>query len=247
MSGTFVKAYRFIFVLILISTGVALERIGVIGYLSDPYELHYTLVLIKQHMYMVAVSMLMATGLGLSVGIIFTRPKFKKYAGIVMYIVGLGQTIPSLAVIALAMSFLGIGFKPAIFALFVYSVLPIARNTLAGIIAIPGWIIDAAKGMGMTNARILFQVELPNAMQVILTGFRVSLVINIGTAALAFIIGAGGLGELIFVGIDLMRPDQLLAGAIPVTLMALFADYLVELLGLVLVSRGLRLKEEMGS
>jgi len=247
MCKTLGKANRFVLVLIWLIAGISLERFGVIDYLSDTYELRYTLVLTGQHIFMVAISMLMATILGLGVGITFTRSRFKKYAGIVMYIVGLGQTIPSLAVIALAMSFLGIGFKPAIFALFVYSVLPIARNTLAGITAIPGWIIDAAKGMGMPNTRILFQIELPNAMKVILTGFRVSLVINIGTAALAFLIGAGGLGELIFVGIDLMRPDKLLAGALPVTLLALLADYLVGLLGLRLIPRGLRLTEELGS
>jgi len=247
MSKTLGKAYRFVLVLIWLIAGISLERFGVIDYLSDTYELRYTLVLTGQHIFMMVISMLMATTLGLSVGITFTRSRFKKYAGTVMYIVGLGQTVPSLAVIALAMSFLGIGFKPAIFALFVYSVLPIARNTLAGITAIPGWIIDAAKGMGMPNTRILFQIELPNAMKVILTGFRVSLVINIGTAALAFLIGAGGLGELIFVGIDLMRPDKLLAGALPVTLLALLADYLVELLGLHLIPRGLRLTEELGS
>ena len=245
MNRAFGKIYRFALIVLLLIAGIALERFGVIEYLSDPYELQYLLNLSTQHIWMVFVSMSMATILGLAVGIIFTRPSYRKYSGVVMYIVGLGQTIPSLAVIALAMSFLGIGFKPAIFALFVYSVLPIARNTLAGITAVPGWIIDAAKGMGMPNRRILFEIELPNAMKVIITGFRVSLVINIGTAALAFLIGAGGLGELIFVGIDLMRPDQLLAGAIPVTLLALFADYLVELLGLVVVPRGLRIQEEM--
>ena len=221
-----------------------MERAGLIEYLSDPYEIDYTFRLIGQHIWMVMVSMAMATVLGLMVGIIFTRPKFKKYAGIIMYIIGLGQTIPSLAVIALAMSFLGIGFKAAIFALFVYSVLPIARNTLAGITAVPPWIIDAAKGMGMPNSRILFQIEIPNSMSVILTGFRVSLVINIGTAALAFLIGAGGLGEHIFIGIDLMRPDKLLAGAIPTILLALFADYLCERLGILIIPRGLRLQQE---
>ena len=87
------------------------------------------------------------------------------------------------------------------------------------------------------------EVEIPNAMQVILTGFRVALIINIGTAALAYVIGAGGLGDLIFTGISLMQTDKLLAGAIPVTLLALFADFLSELLGLVLISRGLRLSE----
>jgi len=244
MKEALIKVYRFLLVVLLIAGGIALERFGLIEYLQDPYELHYTVRLIGQHLWMVAVSMLMATVSGLAVGIIFTRPQFKKYAGIVMYIVGLGQTIPSLAVIALAMSFLGIGFTTAIFALFVYSILPIARNTLAGITSVPPWMIDAAKGMGMTNTRILFHIELPNAMKVILTGFRVSLVINIGTAALAFLIGAGGLGEHIFTGIDLIRPDKLLAGAIPTTLLALLGDYFVELLGLVLVPKGLRLQQE---
>jgi len=247
MNKAFAKAYRFALMVIWLMAGIAMERLGVIRYLSDPYELHYLLDLFTQHVWMVFVSMSMATVLGLTVGIVFTRPRYKKYAGVVMYIVGLGQTIPSLAVIALAMSFLGIGFKPAVFALFVYSVLPIARNTLAGITAVPGWIIDAARGMGMPDRRILFQIELPNAMKVIITGFRISLVINIGTAALAFLIGAGGLGELIFVGIDLMRPDQLLAGAVPVTLLALFADYLVELLEFVIVPRGLQIQEEIGA
>ena len=157
-----------------------------------------------------------------------------------MYIVGLGQTIPSLAVIALAMSILGIGYKAAVFALFIYSVLPIARNTMAGINAVPPWIIDAARGMGMPHSQILFQIEIPNAMSVILTGFRVSLVINIGTAALAFLIGAGGLGEHIFTGIDLMRPDKLLAGAVPTILLALFADYVCGLVGLLIIPKGLR-------
>jgi osmoprotectant transport system permease protein len=235
------KAYRFFLIILLLTAGVGLDRSGLIAYLSDPYELQYTLDLIVQHLVLVGVSMLAATVLGVGVGVMLTRPGFKKYTNVVMYIVSLGQTIPSLAVIALAMSFMGIGFKPAVFALFIYSILPIARNTLAGITAVPPWIIDAAKGMGMTNTRILFQVELPNAMQVILTGFRVALVINIGTAALAFLIGAGGLGEHIFTGIDLVRSDKLLAGAIPTTLLALGADYLVELAGLVLIPKGLRL------
>ena len=243
MTKALSKAYRLMLIILLVAAGVGLDRSGVITYLSDPFEFQYTLHLIVQHLTLVGVSMLGATVLGLSVGIILTRPGFKKYTHIVMYIVGLGQTIPSLAVIALAMSFMGIGFKPAVFALFVYSVLPIARNTLAGITAVPSWIIDAAQGMGMSNTRILWHIELPNAMKVILTGFRIALVINIGTAALAFLIGVGGLGEQIFTGIDLDRADKLLAGAIPTTLLALGADYGVQLAGQVLIPRGLRLQE----
>lgn len=244
MTGTLGKVYRFILLIILLMAGMSLERTGMIEYLSDPFELGYTIRLLEQHLELVAISMAMATAFGLAVGIIFTRPTFKRYAGPVMYIVSLGQTVPSLAVIALAMSFLGIGFKAAVFALFIYSMLPLARNTIAGIKAIPAWMLDAARGMGMSNMRILLQIEIPNAMNVILTGFRVALVINIGTAALAFLVGAGGLGEHIFIGIDLMRTDKLLAGAIPIILLALFADYLCELLGLLIIPKGLRIKQE---
>jgi osmoprotectant transport system permease protein len=243
MNNAFLKGYRFFLVIFLLAAGISLERTGLIEYLSDPNELGYTFNLLRQHIWLVGTSMTMATILGLLVGIVFTRPGFKRYAGGMMYFVGLGQTIPSLAVIALAMSVIGIGFKAAVFALFIYSVLPIARNTIAGIKAIPSWMLDAARGMGMPNIRILFQVEIPNAMNVILTGFRVALVINIGTAALAFLIGAGGLGEHIFIGINLMRSDKLLAGAVPTVFLALFGDYLCELLGLLLIPKGLRLKQ----
>ena len=244
MNALTAKAYRFVLILLLLAAGVLIERSGLIKYLSDPFEMHYTINLILQHINMVLVSMALATVIGLTVGILFTRPGLKKYSGFVMYIVGLGQTIPSLAIIAIAMSFIGIGFKAAVFALCIYSILPIARNTLAGISSVPSWIIDAARGIGMPKYRILFQIEIPNAMKVILTGFRVALIINISTAALAFLIGAGGLGDDIFTGIALMRMDKLLAGAIPTTLLALFGDYLCELLGLFIIPKGLRLDEK---
>lgn len=243
MNRLFTKLYRIIIAVFILIVGVTFERTGLIELLSDPYEYPVILALFTQHLYMVSLSMTFATIIGVTAGIVLTRQRFRKYAGICMYIIGLGQTIPSLAVLAIAMSFLGIGFKPAVFALTIYSILPIARNTLAGITAVPPELIDAGKGMGMPPMKILMEVEIPNAMTVILTGFRVALIINIGTAALAYVIGAGGLGDLIFTGINLMQTDKLLAGAIPVTLLALFADFLSELLGLVLISKGLRLSE----
>jgi osmoprotectant transport system permease protein len=245
MSKLIGNLYRFILILILLAVALSVEKTGLIKYLSDPFEMNYTVSLIMQHVNMVLVSMSIATFIGLSIGIIFTRSGFKRYSGIVMYIVGLGQTVPSLAVIAIAMSFIGIGFKAAVFALCIYSVLPIARNTMAGVSSVPTWIIEAARGIGMPKHKILFQIEIPNAMKVILTGFRVALIINIGTAALAFLIGAGGLGDHIFTGISLMRMDKLLAGAIPTIMLALFADYLCELLGLIIIPKGLRLGEDV--
>ncbi len=243
MTKLLIKLYRVILAAAILAMGVVAERTGLITLLSDPYEYPVILELFLQHLYMVTLSMVFATVIGVTAGILLTRQHLRKYAGICMYIIGLGQTIPSLAVLALAMNFLGIGTKPAVFALTIYSILPIARNTLAGITAVPPELIDAGKGMGMPPLRILMEVEIPNAMTVILTGFRVALIINIGTAALAYVIGAGGLGDLIFTGISLMQTDKLLAGAIPVTLLALFADFISELMGLLLVSKGLRLSD----
>ena len=237
------KLYKAVLLILLLTVGVGLKRTGTIAYFRDPYVYSDLFRLMWQHIHMVFYSMLIATVVGVSVGVILTRPRLKAYTGLVMYIVSLGQTIPSLAVLALAMSFLGIGSKPAIFALTIYSILPIARNTLAGINAVPPPTIDAARGMGMGTWGILLEVEIPMAMQVILTGFRIALVINIGTAALAYLIGAGGMGDWIFSGINLMKTDKLLAGSIPVTLLALFADFLVDLLGMVLVSKGLRITD----
>jgi osmoprotectant transport system permease protein len=167
------RAYRFALVFLLIYLGIMAQQVGLVDYLSIPSNYAYMNGLLWEHIYLVAVSMAFATALGVAIGIVLTRRRFRKYTGVVMYVVGLGQTIPSLAVLALMMSLLGIGSKTAIFALFVYSVLPIARNTLAGISAVPPEMIEAAKGMGMPGWRILLDVEIPNAMQVMLTGFRV--------------------------------------------------------------------------
>lgn len=243
MNMTITKGYRFFLLALVFVMGISAERVGLIEYYSDPWEQEYVFYLIRQHLYLVLVSMGLAVVTGLTVGIVISRKRFRKYSGVVMYIVGLGQTIPSLAVLALVMSFLGIGSRPAIFALFIYSTLPIARNTLAGILSVSPAIIDAAKGIGMTSRRILLEVELPNALDVILIGIRVAVVINIGTAALGYLIGAGGLGDLIFTGISLMQTDKLLAGALPVVLLALMADYLVELLGIIIIPKGIRLAE----
>jgi osmoprotectant transport system permease protein len=244
MSKILKRIYGIIISLLLVAAGVALQRTGTISIFSDPYAYPELLRLLGQHLYLVGVSMSIATVIGLSVGIVLTRPRFRAFSGIVMYIVSLGQTIPSLAVLALVMTFLGIGAKSAIFALTIYSLLPIARNTLAGINAVPASIIDAAKGMGMTSTGILWQVEIPMALTVILTGFRVALVINIGTTALAYLIGAGGMGDWIFTGINMMMTDKLIAGALPVTLLALFADFLIEIIRVMMVSKGLRMTEE---
>ncbi len=241
---SFSKVYRFILLILLVCLGVFAGKAGVINYITDPYEYPIIARLFWQHLCLVSTSISIATIIGLGAGIIATRSRFKKVSGLILYIIGLGQTIPSLAVLAISMSVLGIGFKPAVFAMTIYSILPIARNTLAGISNLSPALIDAAKGMGMPPIRILVEVELPNAMSVIIAGFRIALVINIGTGALAFLIGAGGLGDLIFTGISLMQMEKLLAGVIPLTLMALVADFCCEKAERRIVPRGLKMEKQ---
>jgi osmoprotectant transport system permease protein len=192
----------------------------------------------RQHLNLVAASGAIAIAIGLPLGIALTRPAIRPYANAITQFVNLGTTIPTLAILALAMSVLGIGAPSAIFGLVVLTLLPIVLNTIAGLRMVPEHLIEAARGMGMTATQILFRVELPNAAFVILAGLRTALAINVGTVPLAFLIGGGGLGELIFTGIDLMEPSMLLAGAIPTALLAVLVDYLVGQCQYWLIPRG---------
>ncbi len=144
--------------------------------------------------------------------------------------VNVGQAIPSLALLGLMLPLLGIGFTPALVAISVRALLPILLNTYAGLLSIPQPIIEAARGMGMTNAQILWRVELRLASPVIVAGIRTALVVSIGVATLAAYIGAGGLGDLIFQGIAMVDTPLLLAGAIPAAVLAFAADGLFGIL-----------------
>lgn len=192
----------------------------------------------QQHIVLVLSSGGAAILVGVPVGIVLSRPSMARVAETVMQIFNIGTTIPTLAVIALSMTLLGIGFTPAFFGLFVASLLPIVRNTYAGLLAVPGHYREAAHGMGMTPFQILIRVELPNALFVIFSGIRTALAINVGTTPLAFLIGGGGLGELIFTGIDLMDTGMLLAGAIPTALLAVLVDFLMGQAQLRLIPKG---------
>jgi osmoprotectant transport system permease protein len=194
--------------------------------------------LAKQHMELVAISGGLAIAIGVPLGVLLTRPWARRYANLVLQVVNLGTTVPTLAILAIAMTVLGLGAPPAIFALFVLTLLPIVLNTVAGIESVPQPLLEAARGMGMTSFEILWKVEIPNAAFVILAGIRTALAINVGTAPLAFLIGGGGLGELIFTGIDVSEPGMLLAGAIPTALLAVATDFAVGTAQYWLVPRG---------
>ena len=181
---------------------------------------------ITQHVWLVFVSIAIAILIALPVGILITRRKRLRTP--LLGIANVMQTIPSLALFGflIPLPFIGgIGPRTAIVALVFYALLPLIRNTVTGILGIDPAVREAAVAMGMTDRQVLFQVELPLAMSVILTGVRVAVVITIGVAIIAAEVGAGGLGEYIFRGLRLNDNNLLLAGAVPSALMALVADF----------------------
>jgi len=194
--------------------------------------------LARQHVVLVASSGGAAILAGVPMGVWLSRPSMERHAETVMQVFNIGTTIPTLAVIALSMMVLGIGFPPAFFGLFVASLLPIVRNTYAGLLAVPAHLKEAATGMGMTRRQVLVRVEIPNALYVVFSGIRTAMAVNVGTTPLAFLIGGGGLGELIFTGIDLMDTGMLLAGAVPTAALAVAVDFLMGQAQLRLIPKG---------
>lgn len=158
-------------------------------------------------------------------GILLTR--FPKTAKVVIAIASMLQTVPSLALLALMIPIFGIGKFPAIVALFIYSLLPILRNTYIGMEGVDPVLLDSAKGMGMTGWQRVWQISLPQALPVIMAGIRLSAVYLIAWATLASYIGAGGLGDFIFNGLNLYQPDLIIGGTIPVSILALLTDFLL--------------------
>lgn len=181
-----------------------------------------------EQIYISAIALILGVLVAVPVGIILTR--FPKTAKLVIGLTSMLQTIPSLALLAMMIPFFGIGKLPAILALFVYSLLPILRNTYIGLDNVDPVLKDSAKGMGMEPIQSIFQVELPLAMPVIMTGIRLSAIYVIAWATLASYIGAGGLGDLIFSGLSLFQPELIIGGTIPVILLSLVSDYLLGLL-----------------
>jgi osmoprotectant transport system permease protein len=178
-----------------------------------------------QHIGLTFISLIIAVLIGLPLGIWITRKR--QLSGVILGIAGVLQTIPSIALLGFMIPLLGIGAKPAIVALLLYALLPIIRNTYTGITGVDAVVKESAMAMGMNKWQVLFKVELPLAMPVILAGIRTATVINVGVATLASYIAAGGLGEFIFGGISLNNTNMILAGAIPAALLAIIFDFLL--------------------
>src|SRR6476620_7494245 len=184
-----------------------------------------------EHLWLVFISTLVAVAIGIPTGVLLTRKKSLRSP--ILGIANVMQTIPSLALFGflIPLPFIGgIGARTAIVALVLYSLLPISRNTVTGILGVDPNVREAAVAMGMTGSQILWRVELPLAMGVIVTGIRVATVIAVGVTTIAAAVGAGGLGVYIFRGLRQYDNNLLLAGALSAALLALAADFLLGLL-----------------
>lgn len=197
------------------------------------------------HLEMVVIAELIAISIGVPLGILVTRPGLRRLATPVVGGVGVGQTIPSLAVIAIMAPLLGFGLNSAIVALFIYGLLPIVRNSYAGINNIDSAIVEAARGMGMTRGQIARKIELPLALPVIMTGIRISTVITVGTAELAVLVGGKGLGLITLTGVFSMQPLTILQGAAPTAALAITLGFILERIENSMTSRGLKVKAAM--
>lgn len=196
----------------------------------------------KNHIRMVVISILVAAAIGVPLGTVLTRPIVRRSAPLVIGGVSVGQTIPSLAVIAIMLPLLGLGLQSAVVALVIYGLLPIVRNSYASVNNIDPAIIEAAKGMGMSPWQVARKIELPLARPVIMTGIRISTVITVGTAELAVLIGGTGLGRITFTGVFAREPLLILQGAAPTALMAIILGLALELVERRITPRGLRVQ-----
>ena len=177
------------------------------------------------HLMISVAGVLLAAVVGVIVGIVLTR--VQKVAGPVIAAIEVLQTIPSLAMLSILLVFFGLGNKTAVVAIFFYSLLPIVCNTYTGILALEPSLLEAGRGMGMSSLQMLFWVELPNAIPVIVSGLRISLITAYGIVTIAVLVGGGGLGRYVYRGIQMRSMGMMLTGAIPICLMAWSTDLLL--------------------
>jgi osmoprotectant transport system permease protein len=232
MAGKRIRRWDFlliitgIFLFLILNRNIWLLMLGAI--FRDETELLYPRAglptLLREHLILVFASSAAAVITGTLIGILVTRERGRPWLGIVSDMSSLAQTIPPVAVLALAVPSIGFGFKPTVLALFLYSILPIIRNTISGIESVPDRLIEVAAGLGMRRHQILMKIELPLAMKLIMAGIRTSVVINVGTATVGAVVGAGGLGVPIISGLVRENPAFVLEGAITAALLALLLD-----------------------
>jgi osmoprotectant transport system permease protein len=218
------------------------ERFGAAAAAPPPAETRARAVARRsgEHLALVGVSLLAAIVVALPLGVLaWRRPRLGQ---LVLGVVGIVQTIPSLALLVFMVPLLGLGALPAVVALFLYSLLPIVRNTHAGLAGVPPELRESAQALGLPPRAVLRLVELPLASRSILAGIKSAAVINVGTATLGALIGAGGFGQPIFTGVRLDDVGLILEGAIPASALAVLVQIGFEGLERLVVPRGLRLQ-----
>lgn len=186
---------------------------------------------IIEHIKLSTLSTVLATAIGIPSGIAITRKAIGRASRPLLWLANAGQAIPTISVLALVYTYFASGFRPALIALWIYSILPILQNTVVGIQGVDSSIIEAATGMGMSRRAVLWHIELPLASPVIVAGVRTAVVLNVGTAALASFVGAGGLGQVIDTGVTNLNDPLLYAGAGLTAVLALTFDWVVALIG----------------
>ncbi len=185
------------------------------------------LVLVGEHMKLVMISSGFTILIGIPLGIWVTRRSGSNFLPLVNDLTSFGQTFPPVAVLALAVPLFGFGLVPTVIALFLYGLLPVTLNTVARLKAVPQNLLEVAYGMGMGRVQALVQVEMPLAAPVILAGVRISVIINVGTAMIGAVIGAGGLGSPIIAGLVQFNTAYVIEGATPAALLAVLLDQLL--------------------
>ena len=198
---------------------------------------------LEMHIFIFLVSLTFSIIIGMAISIFITREGKKKIGRVILSVMGAAQSVPSLVIIALIFIFVGIGIKPAIIALIIYGLVPIIFNTTSGILSVRPNIIEAGKGMGLTQNQLLWKVKIPIALPVIMGGIRSSATIIIGSATVAAVIGGGGLGDFVFIGLKLQKPEMLISGALTVSLLAIIVDYIMAMIEKKVVPKGLQLKK----
>jgi len=192
-----------------------------------------------QHIQLTIFSILLAVLIAVPLGILIVR--YRKLSGPVIGITNVVQSIPSLALLGFLIPVLGIGSKPAIIMVVMYSLLPILKNTFTGLTNVNPSLIEAANGMGLTKSQVLIKVRFPLAMPLIMSGIRISSVTAVGLMTIAAFIGAGGLGYLVFSGVQTVNNNMILAGAIPACLLAIFLDFIIGKVEQIVIPEGIRI------
>lgn len=188
------------------------------------YEPTSMLGLVGQHLALVGVAGVLSAVIGIALGIFVTRPVGADFYGVVNDLANFGQTFPPVAVLALSIPLMGLGFQPTVYALSIYGVLPVLRNTIAGLEAVPAEMTVSARAMGLRPWQVLYHAELPAAAPVIFAGIRVSVVVSVATATIGATINAGGLGGPIISGLQNLDPAVTLEGGLLAAGLALILD-----------------------